>query len=211
MGTEASEGHVKPPQRRPETLKMRVPGQVGDHDRPIFGNHPVEDRSLPRQLAHRLAPAGLNPHTALIRKPQQYRVGLEILGSQPRDGVKPDSGGVSRMPVATSSLSRACSCRCPGLPVSNASACCISTPGPVSPAERRISAQAQPTRLLRTPEGRAARRPFPIPSSSYRKGIPRPSGYRGKSPVEPRYSARSYLPCAWPVSVQRKVSSSAWS
>ena len=83
---------TKPP--RAARIVIRPPAKFGclemsgNHHRAVFGQHHLEDDPLARQLPHRLAPVGLDPDAALVGKAQQHRVGLEVFGGQPRDGVE---------------------------------------------------------------------------------------------------------------------------
>src|ERR1035437_9085377 len=66
---------------------------VLDDHRTVFIEHQVEDGVLARQLANRLAPAGLYPDAALVGKGDRGRIGLEVLGGQPGNGIVAGLGG----------------------------------------------------------------------------------------------------------------------
>ena len=82
------ETHLEPPKRQPAASKVRMLRNVRHHHRTVLGQHHSKIELLPRQLAHRLAPVRLDPDAALVGKAEQHRVGLEIFGGQPRDGVE---------------------------------------------------------------------------------------------------------------------------
>ena len=86
-GNACQRSHAHLPEARQERIALRMPGDFRNDERTVESKHHVEDRVCARQFANRMAPTGLDPDAAFIRKRDRGRISMEVLASQPRNGV----------------------------------------------------------------------------------------------------------------------------